>query len=308
MRPKARLDWRTTVRVALVGGWFDRRDELLECLRQGPESVLPANPATVTPPSRWQLATIGQAAPWLQTYTVSGVWRVLQRYKLRFGSPLGAAQVQQYSPDPDYAVKEAHLLDCLRQAATQADTTVLLFLDEMGYYRWPKTTPVWWDDTGSAAPVADRQQSKQQQWRLIGVLNALTGAVDYLDGYGVGRAKVIAMYQTIAQRYAWAERIYVVQDNWSIHRHPDVMTALQSLPSLEPVWLPTYAPWLNPIEKLWRWLRQHVLHIHQLAHDWLQLQHRVHAFLEQFADGSGQLLRYVGLAGNGKLASAIRLT
>jgi hypothetical protein len=118
MRPKARLDWRTTVRVALVGGGFDRRDELLECLRQGPESVLPPATATVTPPSRWQLATIGQAVPWLQTYTVSGVWRVLQRYKLKFGSPLGAAQVQQYSPDPDYAVKEAHLLDCLRQAAT----------------------------------------------------------------------------------------------------------------------------------------------------------------------------------------------
>jgi hypothetical protein len=112
----------------------------------------------------WQLATIGRAVPWLQQYTVSGVWRLLQRYKLK----LRSAQVQQYSPDPDYTVKEAHLLECLHQAAVRADTTVFLFLDEMGYYRWPETTPVWWEDGACVAPVADRQQSKQQQWRLIG--------------------------------------------------------------------------------------------------------------------------------------------
>jgi hypothetical protein len=85
------------------------------------------------------------------------------------------------------------------------------------------------------------------------------------------------------------------------------MTALQTLPSVEPVWLPTYAPWLNPIEKLWRWLRQQVLKMHRLAGDWTQLQHRVRAFLDQFADGSAQLLRYVGMAGNGKLASALHI-
>ena len=36
------------------------------------------------------------------------------------------------------------------------------------------------------------------------------------------------------------------------------MEALFQWPRIEPVWLPTYAPWLNPIEKLWRWLRQEV--------------------------------------------------
>jgi len=36
---------------------------------------------------------------WLHTYTLSGVWRVLQRYRLK----LRTASVQQYSPDPQYA-------------------------------------------------------------------------------------------------------------------------------------------------------------------------------------------------------------
>lgn len=294
--------WWAIGKVEPEGGRFDRRDELLAVLRQGPERTSPAatGPSGV-PASCWQLATIGPALPWLRKYTVSGVWRLLRRCGLK----LRSAQVQQYSPDPDYAVKEAHLFACLQQSAAQPDTRVFLFLDEMGYSRWPAATPVWWEGTGGGAPVADRQQSKQQQWRIIGVLNALSGAVDYLDGYIVGRAKVIAMYQAIAQRYPGAKRIYVAQDNWSIHTHPDVLTALQALPAIEPVWLPTYAPWLNPIEKLWRWLRQHVLKMHHLADDWPHLQQRVCAFLHQFADGSTPLLRYVGLLGNGKLASAI---
>jgi transposase len=185
---------------------------------------------------------------------------------------------------------------------------VFLFLDEMGYYCWPEATKVWAQAAPAMAPQADRQGAKQQQWRLIGVLNALTGQVDYLDGYIVGRAKVIEMYQHIVDRYPQASRIYVAQDNWSIHKHHEVQAALTELPTIEPVWLPTYAPWLNPIEKLWRWLRQDVLKMHHLAGDWPALRQRVCDFLAQFVAGSTDLLRYVGLTGKGKLARAIRAT
>ncbi len=46
------------------------------------------------------------------------------------------------------------------------------------------------------------------------------------------------------------------------------MQALRDWPQIEPVSLPTYAPWLNPTEKLWRWLRAVVLKLHRLADDW----------------------------------------
>ncbi len=98
----------------------------------------------------------------------------------------------------------------------------------------------------------------------------------------------------------------MVQDNWSIHRHQDVLTALQQWPHIVPVWLPTYAPWLNPIEKLWRWLRQHLLTLHRQAGDWPALRHQVRSFLNQFQYGSENLLRYVGLRGEGVLAQALR--
>ncbi len=51
----------------------------------------------------------------------------------------------------------------------------------------------------------------------------------------------------------------------------------------------------NPIEKLWRKLRQEVTHLHRCADDLTALRKHVDQFLEQFAQGSPELLRYVGL-------------
>ena len=39
-----------------------------------------------------------------------------------------------------------------------------------------------------------------QQWRTIGALNALTGQVNYLDGYIVGRQQVIQFYSPAGSR------------------------------------------------------------------------------------------------------------
>ena len=136
-------------------------------------------------------------------------------------------------------------------------------------------------------------------------LNALSGRVDYLDVYIIGREKLIRFYQQVTAAYPDARRIDVVQDNWSIHQHADVVAALVDLPQIEPVWLPTSAPWLNPIEKLWRWLREQVLTMHRLAGDWDALRERVNAFLDQFGAESHALRQYVGLIGEGKLAQAL---
>lgn len=141
---------------------------------------------------------------------------------------------------------------------------------------------------------------------MIGALNAVSGRVDYLEAYIIGREKVAVFYRQLVKAYPKAKHIYVVQDTWSIHSHPDVLKALEELPVVEPVWLSTYAPWLNPIEKLWRWLREQVLTLHRLAGDWSLLRERVNAFLDQFVQSGACLLKYVGLLGDGKLAEALR--
>jgi transposase len=303
MKRKAWPDSWLTNTVGTAGGYFAEleavKEELLETLRAGPgeaarrERAIGASGPT---PSRWTLRTIRASVEWLTEYTLSGVWRIRQTW----GLGLHTSCARLFSPDPDYGSKVRRLHRCLRDAARHPETGVALFVDEFGYQRWPEVASTW----GLEAAVAQRA-GNNQQWRTIGVLNALTGQVNYLDGYIVGRQQVIKFYSHLDRAYPEEERIYVIQDNWNIHTPPDVLTALADYPRITPVWLPTYAPWLNPIEKLWRWLRQDVLKMHRWAEDWPQVKQRVHLFLDQFAHGSSALLRYVGLVGKGKLATVI---
>lgn len=287
--------------MVCVGGFFDqaaRKEELTEQLRQGPgeaatrvNAVGPKCPA----PGLWTVARIRASVEWLADYSLSGVWRILQRLDLG----LRSAQVRRYSPDPDYLIKKKRLERALRDAARHPQQAVALFLDEFGYYRWPAGSQNW-------GPSVAERDGNNQQWRTIGALNALTGQVNYLDNYIVGRRQLIKFYELLAQDYQPAQRIYLIQDNWNIHSHPEVLAALASRPQLRPVGLPTYSPWLNPIEKLWRWLRQAVLRLHRWVGDWPGLRQRVRDFLDQFRHGRGDLLRYVGLLGDGGLAKVIR--
>ena len=269
-------------------------------MHQGPGAEA-RQQAAATPqgptPSRWTLDTIRASFDWLADYSRSGVWRLLDRLGLR----LRSARVQQFSPDPDYADKLIDLEMALWEARRYPRSVAAVFLDEMGFSRWPDPAPDW----AGEPPVADRRGANNGLWRLIGGLNALTGQVNYLDAYIVGRAKVSAFYGQLVEAYPGVRRLYVIQDNWSIHTHPEVLASLEQWPQVEPVWLPTYAPWLNPIEKLWRWLRQDVLKMHRLAEDWRAVRGRVREFLEQFAHGSQRLLEYVGLLGSGRIAQMI---
>lgn len=280
-----------------------RRAELLARLAHGPGEEARQEMAPTTtgpPPSHWTLQALRATFPWLRPLTLSGVWRALRRA----GVSLRSSRLRQFSPDPDYVTKRDHLLACLREAALHPQETVLVFLDEMGFYRWPESGADWAEETQT--PVADRAGPNNKQWRIIGALNALTGQVTYQDNYLIGRRQVSAFYHHLVATYPHARQIYVVQDNWSIHRHPDVTATLAQVPQVTPVWLPTYAPWLNPIEQLWRWLRATVLTLHRLAADWAALHAQIMAFLSQFADASDVLLHYVGLLGDGPLAQARR--
>jgi len=291
-------------RAGIVGGSFKKgeavQEELLEILRMGPGDAARREVAAGKggpAPSRWTLRTIRASVDWLMDYTLSGVWRVLQGC----GLGLHTACARLFSPDPDYARKVRRLHRCMRDAARHPDTVVALFLDEFGYQRWPEVAPTW-----GGEPAVAQRAGNNQQWRTIGALNAMTGQVHYLDGYIVGRQQVIQFYSRLDRAYPKKVGLmYVIQDNWNIHTHPDVLTALEKSPRITPVWLPTYAPWLNPIEKLWRWLRQDILKMHRWVEDWPQVKQRVREFLDQFAHGSAALLRYVGLKGKGKLARVL---
>lgn len=152
-----------------------------------------------------------------------------------------------------------------------------------------------WDTIGKAQPLARLGYSWGKKCRIAGVLNAVDGSVIYVHGAKIGVKELEKFYGQIRRQYPYARKIYLIMDNWPVHYHPKVVKAAENN-NIQFIPLPTYAPWTNPIEKLWRWSYQDVLHLHRYAGDWKSLIRKVCTFLDMFQNGSQELLRYVGLS------------
>jgi transposase len=267
--------------------------------------------------SRWRLTDLLEVCDWLSPISQGGLSKLLSR----LGVSYQRGRDHVHSPDPLYPQKRAFIQQILAEAQVSAGRVVALFQDEVTYYRQP--TLAWAYTPWGEQPRARRSHQANTATRVTGVLNPVTGRVDYWHGSRISTDRLVLFYQQVCQAYPKAERLYLIQDNWPVHYHPDVRVALKehespwpwkvpkhwptqpsaaakrrygalSLP-IQIVSLPTYASWLNPIEKLWRWLKQDVLHLHRLSDQLTELRAAVNRFLDRFAAGSIDLLRYVGL-------------
>ena len=221
---------------------------------------------------------------------MSGIWRVLKQWGVRYKR--GRHYV--HSPDPDYLQKRDFAQQCVEAARREYPRIITLYMDEVTYYRQPSLASDWCRRGASEQPLARFSYAKNTRGRVVATLDVVTGQVIFAQGAKIGLQQLARFYRTLREHYPQAQVIHVIQDNWPIHFYPQVAAAATAA-QVEMVSLPTYAPWLNPVEKLWRKLKQEVLHLHRLSDTWPQLQQRVAEFLESFKDGSRSLLRYVGL-------------
>lgn len=283
--------------VAIVEGHFDEEKQMTikERLRHPPTSKPEKAQGHC-----WSLKRIQAEFAFLAKYTLSGIWHLLQRQKIR----LRQGRPQQYSPDPKYKEKEQHLLARLAEVGQQPDQEVLVFADEFTYHHWPLAAATW-SPQDEPPPLAERAAPGEQQQRIVGGVNAWQGQLTYLEAKAITGVVFGQFLRRVHKAYPEAERITVVVDNWSTHKAKAVLNVLHQLPRLELLFLPTYSPWLNPIEKLWDWVKEAILRMHPFAGRWSALKDEVSDFLDQFAVGSTELLRRIGLTGDGHLAQAL---
>lgn len=167
-------------------------------------------------------------------------------------------------------------------------------MDEASFYRQP--TQAWlWAWMGRQQPKLPYSHRSNTLLRVVGFLEATQARVHAWDFPRVTADRLARCLAQMGSLYPQAKHIYLVLDNWPVHFHPKVQTALQRDPRLRLVPLPTYAPWLNNIEKLWRWIKQRVTHAHPWCDDFTQFRQQIRAELEALASGSSDLHRYCGL-------------
>lgn len=264
----------------------EAQEAVLETVHQSPQQQ-------AEPRSRWTLALLRKHCPLLQPLrSLSGVWRALRRLRIRWKR--GRSHLT--SPDRAYASKCRLIACAFQQASEQPEQVSILYGDETTVYRQPTVGQTWHEAKagGKHQPRAVRSFAKNATWRISGTLDAQTGRVISAAGNKMGVKGLVAFLQQLRTAYGQSRRLLLVWDNWPVHYHPTVLAAAAE-ERIELLWLPTYAPWLNPIEKLWRKLKEEQIALHRQADNWQRLKDQCQTFLSQYDRLAPDLLRYVGM-------------
>lgn len=265
------------------------RAEVLESIHESPE----LHGAGV---GRWTLALIGRLCPHMDGVgSVSGVWRRLNRARIRWK----CGRLRVTSPDPLYREKVAAVSAARQLGSACPENTTVLFADEFTMYRQPLPGRCYHERGGGATnqPRATLAHASNTHHRIIGALDAVTGRVVHAGASKIRLATAGKFLRLVRRAYGEDRRIILIWDNWPVHHHEKVLEAAIAA-KVELLFLPTYAPWTNPIEKLWKQLKDDVLRMHVYSEHWPELKQRTQGFLDQFSDQSPELLRYTGLALN----------
>lgn len=240
--------------------------------------------------SRWWLDGLRQRVGWLRRCSLPGVCQILKR----LGVCYKRGRAYLHSPDPDYDLKLAYVQAALKLARADPARYVVLFEDELTYYRRPSVARAY-APSASDAPRVPQGYTTNKTRRIAGSLNPITGQFWAWQRHRFDVKTLLAYYRYLETVYPDAQVIFLVQDNWPVHFHPSLLlTLVGSRVCL--LRLPTYAPWTNPTEKVWLRLHQELLHHHDFGDDWLGLQRAVSDWLEHCDDDPDDLLHYVGLS------------
>jgi len=126
------------------------------------------------------------------------------------------------------------------------------------------------------------------------------GGVNYHTGESVvivrrrKRRREIAEFLTLLLDKHPDETIYVTWDNANTHQDDEVEAVVRGAAGrLVLLYLPTYSPWLNPIEMLWRHYRREVTHC-ELFTSIQNLAGETLAFFERLNQKPDDVLSIIG--------------
>lgn len=125
---------------------------------------------------------------------------------------------------------------------------VMVFADERDIHLLPKVGAAWMPQ---GTPAEVMTPGKNEKHYLAGALHLATGKLLYCLGPRKNNGLFRALLTLLDVTYPAPQisRIYVVADNYCIHKAKAVEQWLASHPRFELLWLPTYCPRANPIER-----------------------------------------------------------
>jgi len=136
-------------------------------------------------------------------------------------------------------------------------TQVFYYADEFNV-SWLPTLQALWSPIGQQVVIPTLGQPTKRYG--IGAVNYHTGETVVLFRRHKRRREIAELLQALLTKHP-TETIYVVWDNADTHQDDEVEAVVRGAAGqLILLYLPTYSPWLNPIEMLWRHFRREVTH------------------------------------------------
>ena len=115
-----------------------------------------------------------------------------------------------------------------------------------------------WSPKGQQVMISTPGQPKKHYG--IGAINYHTGETVVIIRRRKRRREIAELVTALLDKHP-DETIYIAWDNASTHEDDKVEAVVRAAAGqLVLLYLPTYSPWLNPIEMLWRHFRREVTH------------------------------------------------
>jgi transposase len=184
------------------------------------------------------------------TYSLSGMRDLLHRLGYEYKKP------KLVPGHPDLVAQEIFAEQYDEFMRNKPNNTEVLFLDAvhpqhntMAAYGWIKR--------GEKREI--QTSSGRERLNLHGAMNAETLEVTLIESETVDDDSTIQLLEAVESRYKLAVTILVILDNAKYHYSWKVKEFLKNS-RIQLVFLPSYSPNLNLIERLWKFFRKKVLY------------------------------------------------
>ncbi len=278
-------------------------------IKGAPRHKPTGRPPKLTPTQKATLATLIDEGP-VKAGFRGACWRspmIQQLICERFSVFYNVFYIAQLLKDLGFSYQKAafvsdHLDEGKRQAwrtttwphilrLARERKALLLFGDEASFPQWGTLTYTW-ARRGQQPKV--KTSGKRKGYKVFGLIEYFTGRLFYQGQDGrLNSPAYIAFLKGVLEHTT--RPIILIQDGARYHTSAETKAFFtQQTARLEVFQLPTYSPDYNPIEKLWKKIKQHETHMHYFP-TFTALTEKVEQALLTFANAPEEILTLCGL-------------
>ena len=182
-------------------------------------------------------------------YSVSGLNKLLHRQGFTYKKPKG----RPYKAEP--ARQAAFVKKYKKLKASLNDSEKIIFIDAVHPTQATKLT-YGWIRKGETVEISTT--ASRTRINLIGAIDLENIGETIIDEYDtINTQAVIKFFNEIRKTYDIALKLHVILDQSGYHRSGMLKKTAKAL-NIKLHYLPAYSPNLNPIERLWKVMNEHV--------------------------------------------------